>query len=304
MFHISFIIIFTVVFSTSIASQALAEQVSVQKALENVKEKVDDLVAAKDENTNNDLNLRIEAFKKVVDFSITEAKDLKLKLLSYDQLEDELATWKQAMTDNLNVALKYYESQKQNLNENEVTINTDEIKNLGQQFKTWRDENYLTVSNQINDFLLIQQEKQAVQIAKKRLIKISGDINKIQKAKIRGANDLLKLLNQADRLIKDGNQINQNAENSFDQLYLMPFRQTDQTDTTSSLESVTESSSTEKNLIIVNTISTATSSDTAMPAAENSIPSIKDSIKESLAKIKGAYQIFIEMSNLVRKLLK
>lgn len=304
---ISIIVISAVIFFSSITSRVFAEQASVQKALENVKEKVDDLVTAKDENTNNDLTLRIEAFRKVIDFSIAETKDLKLKLLSHDQLAGELAIWKQTLSDDLNTALKYYEEQKQNLAENETVINLESIKDLGQRFKTWRDEDYLTTSNQINDFLLIQQEKQAVQIAKKRYQKISEDINKIQKAKIRGASDLVKLLNQADRLIKDGDKINQGAENLFNTFYLIPLKQSNPPGATSSVENLImpEASSTQENSVTANnTTSTATSTDTTMPVAETSVPSIKDSVKDSLAKIRGAYQIFIEMSNLVRKLLK
>jgi len=64
------------VFLVAGSNVAFAQSSNVQKALEDVKTKVDDLVSAKDESPASALALRIATFKKVLSFAITEAEDL------------------------------------------------------------------------------------------------------------------------------------------------------------------------------------------------------------------------------------
>lgn len=264
---------------------------NIQKAFESVKGQVDNLVSAKDENNTNELALRIETFKKVIELSLTEAKDLKVKLLGFDFTEEEMSLWQKNMIEKLNAAVKYYEEQKQSFDDKEKAIDLETIKTAAQEFKNWREENYLGASNQINDFLLISEESQAVRTTKKRFQKISDDVQKIQRTKIR--NELNKFLSRADGLVKEGEQMNKDAENLFREKYIViPEEKT-----------VVSTSSASENIEIKNTSTTnvepeATSTD-IIPTL-----SIKDLVKGSLVNLKGAYQIFIEMSNYVRKLLK
>ncbi|MEK7086890.1 MAG: hypothetical protein AAB935_01385, partial [Patescibacteria group bacterium] len=183
---------------------------NIQKAFDSVKGQVDDLVSAKDENNANELALRIETFKKVIELSLTEAKDLKVKLLGFDFTEEEMSSWQKDMIEKMNAAVKYYEEQKQSFDDKEKTIDLETIKTAAQEFKNWREENYLGASSQINDFLLISEESQAVQTTKKRFQKINDDVQKIQRTKTR--NELNKFLSRADKLLKEGEQMNKDAE--------------------------------------------------------------------------------------------
>lgn len=277
---------------------------TIEKALETVKEQVSDLVGVKDENKPGELATRIETFKKVIDFSITEAKDLKIKLLDFNfKGDDELLNWQKKMADKLNEALIYYDDQNQTLDGNEKNITLDDIKIKAQKFKEWRETNYLPISEEINDFLLVKQEKAAIQITKKRYQKISEDVQKLKSSgwlvKVRGLSELPKLLTEADTAIKESDRINNEAEKLFREKYivqkkgeyLLPYPQ-----------EKNEASTTLKNLSNDNASDTARDKNEVRP--EQTPPlSIKDTVKTSLTKVKDAYRIFIEMSNLVRKLL-
>jgi len=278
---------------------------TIEKALETVKTQVSDLVGAKDENKPDELATRIETFKKVINFSITEAKDLKIKLLDFNfKVDDELLNWQKKMTDKLNEALVYYDDQNQALDGNEKNITLDDIKIKAQKFKEWRETNYLPISEEINDFLLIKQEKAAIQTTKKRYQKISEDVQKLKSSgwlmKIKGLSELPKLLTEADAVIKESDKINNEAEKLFREKYivvkkdvrLLPLSQDENI------------ASTTPKISPNNNASSAVIQKTEVPPEQTPILSIKDMVKTSLTKIKDAYRIFIEMSNLVRKLLK
>jgi hypothetical protein len=274
---------------------ASAQEKAVQKALENVKDRVDDLITAKDENSPNAVALRIETFKKVIELSVSEAKDLKIKLLSLDSPKDEaIIAWQKAMIDGLDSALEYYNTQRTLLEKNPPT-SVVQIKDLAEQFKEWREKNYLPLATQISDFILINQEQKAIEVAKKRADKIGGDLANLKKSKnaviLKNLAVLENFLSSARKLIAEASETNLVANRLFFEQYLAAYlpQPEDANNASSSIESV-ESQSAE-------TAQLATSTAVFSP------PSIKDLVKESLSKIRTAYQIFIEMSNLVRKLL-
>lgn len=276
---------------------ALAETLPVQRALDNVKEKIDDLITAKDENdTSLSFSLRVEAFKKVIELSLSEAKELKIKLLSIDLPQDELLLlWRDEMIKKLDEAITYYEKTKELKNEPQ---NINDIKALAQNFKEWRDSQYLPVSNAINDFLLIRQEEKAIEIATKRSQKIAEDLVKLQRSKItaivKKLPDLYKALSRADISIEEAKKQNDVARELFFERNVALFEP----------KNVSTSTEASSSLLIANN-SESDAPEAATSSVEENLPplSIKDLVRSSLDKIKDAYRIFIEMSNLVRKLL-
>ncbi len=294
-FGLTLVAIFLVA-PTAFAEQNTNQSSDLQKAFENVKGQLDGLITAKDENQPDELTLRITTFEKVLDLSATEAKDLKVKLLSFETnaKDKELGAWKEKMLGSSVAALKYYDAEKQSLDEDK-TIDLDSIKTRAKKFKEWREANYLPVLEETNGFFLIQQESQAIQTAKKRAQKINADIQKFQKARPKAASEFLKLLSKANLLIDEADRKNLEAEGMFREMYLVETK----IDASSS-PAVAEDSA---------KLSVATTSEIKVDSNASStekLPtlSIKDLVKDSLTKVRDAYQAFIEMSNLVRKLLK
>ena len=266
---------------------AHAQSDTTKKALESVKESVTTLINAKDEENPNDITFRIETFKKVIDFSIAEAKDLKIKLFGIDSKKVSTSTdvWKNKMMKNLDDALEYYDSEKNFIKDGEGSLVLTEIKTRAETFKGWRENTYVPTADEINDYFLIEQEKQALETTKNRASKIRLDIEKLKKAKIKTVN-LEKLFSKTDILIKDAQELNDKAALLFYKTKILPPQD----------EEIISEVLTEE---MINT----TTSTVINEVEKNPEPSIKDLVRESFTKVKSVYQIFIDMSNLVRKLL-
>jgi hypothetical protein len=272
-----------------VISPAHAET-KLETKLENVKGQVENLVTAKDEKSMSELALRVETFKKVIEFSVSETKNLKIKLLALEGLSKEEVAWREKMIKEFDSFLNLYKNRETAI-ENARNIDIEGIKSLAADFKEWRETAYLPIAERVNEFLLIYQEENAVSIAMRRWARINEDITKLEKAKIKGVEDLRKLLNDAEKLIKEGGELNEKAAISFRENYIMTS-----TSTATSTEATPAARATTTEDI---SLESATSTPPIIQP-----PSIRDLVENSLIDIKDAYRVFIEMSNLVRKLLK
>lgn len=273
----------------------------LQNALKNVQKGVDELTNVKNENSRESFNSRVETFKEVLNLSLSEMENIKLRLLSLDNLTEKGLALREEMVSWFDEVLKFYNSQKQDLKklENDENATINDIKNLAQKFKEWRETDYLPKIDEIYNFILINLEKEAVQMAQNRFQKISRSLNQLKENNVKNLDGVFELLDKTKKLIQEGNELNQKSEDLFWQ-FLTPslIEENSSTSPTSS----GEISSTEINSLN-STSSNASSSATTTEEINPQPPSIKDLTKESLNKIKEAYQIFIEISNLVRKLL-
>ena len=241
---------------------------AVQKVLENTKAYLDDLVTAKDDNTSNDLSLKIETFKQVLDLSSAETKDLEFKLLTADK-EERFEAWKKTSLDKLARALAYYDSERDLLSDPN-SITADDITNIAKHFKEWRESEYLPLVSEVQDFILIKQEVKAIQTAGKRLDKVNENLVSLG---ISSDNkNISKYLLKAKSFINSASKLNDEAADLFVSRYI--------------------STSTEE----------ATSTD-ANATSTPPLTSVKDLVRSSLDAVKGAYQSFIDVIGLVRKLL-
>lgn len=286
---ISLFIIFSLISGVYIYSPAHAQSDATKKALEDVKDSVSTLITAKDEENQNGTTFRIEAFKKVIDFSIVEAKDLKIKLLAFDvkKLNTSTNVWKDRVMKKLESALEYYDAEKDFVKEHEGEITLEEIKNLAESFKEWREKTYLPAANEISEYFLVEQQKQALEITKNRTEKVRIDIEKLRKARIKTA-ELQKMLSKVDVLVKNAQELNDGAAILFYETRVLPLLPDEYIKTT---DEKTDRA-------------TSTATSTIANEAEKKPPSsIEDLTKESFARVRDVYRIFIDMSNLVRKLL-
>lgn len=268
-----------------IIPNAGAQTTAIKKAVEDIKDSVDLLIGAKDNDTES-LAFRLETFKKVTDLAIAEAKDLKVKIIAFETEDEEIKTWKENQIEKFNKAIEYYSNQQEIVaTQKEISLN--DLKNIAQELKDWRETNFRTMAEETGDFFLIQQENKSIEIAQKRFQKISKDVERLKTQKIKNIKRADAYLEKSERLIKESLVTNQEAMAMF-------WR---------NIEIASSSIAIEEDEEILET--NASSTDAAEKSApEKQEPSIKDLVYASLDDLKGAYQSFIELSNLVRELLK
>lgn len=297
-------------FSVSILPARAEENQTVQKALNNAKQYLDDLVTAKDENSSDEIGLRAETFRKVLDLSSAEAKDFEFKLLTADK-DPAVDVWKKQALDALTKALVFLDSEKQLVSDTKA-LSLEKIKTIAGDFKKWREAEYLPLTNQIQDFLLTKQEVKAVKTAETRLSKITSDLRNIKRSLGSAADDINVSLLKSKKLIGEAKDLNDKATTLFFRIYVDVLNASSSSEgksddsSATSTAAVAESATPKKISSSADTLASSTATSTAIGGAPSdlSIVSIKDLVRSSLAKIKEAYQGFIDISNLVRKLLK
>lgn len=286
----------------SVGTVRAAETSPVEKAIEGVKDKLDNLVTAKDEKSSDELALRISTLRKVIEFSVTEANDLKVKLIAM-KTEEAVELWKEATLDKIEAALAYYKEEKENLEDEEHILDLAGVKAAAESFKEWRAAHFLPVADMAQDFLLISQEEKAIETAEKRAAKIGEDVQKLKNARQKLAKSLVPLLEKANNLIEEAAELNTTAHNRFWEEFVVSFTTSTAENASSTEAAEAATSSKAFSLSSLDAVSSSTEA-TSTVAAEPLPPSIRDLVKSSLTKVREAYQVFIEMSTLVRKALK
>jgi len=250
---------------------------------------------------------RLEIFEKVLNLSIKETEGIINQLKALENLDEKNSSLREQFLEKFSGFLEFYEEQKKNL-ENPEEIDLAKIKNLAQSLKDWRENVYLPALKTAIDFLLINQQKIALEIAEKRHKKISADVEKLLKINLKGSDNLKKMSEQAADSINQARDLYLKAESDF--WLILETASTTASSTilmaTSSQQTATTTEETTASTTISTNLGQATSTaTTTIPAAEteDQFLSIKNLVGQSLNKIKEAYKIFIEMSNFVKKLL-
>ncbi len=277
--------------------RASAQTTGIQRVLESAKQTIDDFVSAKDDQQSMELPLRIKTLEQAISLSIEEAKDLRDKLNDLDNLGADEKAWRNEKIQEIKVAITYFESTKKKIVDKSDTLTEADTKTAAENFKQWRSEHYLPVLNEVQDYFLIIQQDKTIQTTKTRWQKIDGDIKRLEKAKVKKIDTARKLLTDANGLIEESDTLNQSARAIFFDTFITPT-----TSTATSSDSENSTSSDAKLSTLVEDI--ATTSTEAVESADTKPKSIEDLVTDSLSKIKETYKIFIDMSGLVRKLLK
>ncbi len=289
-----FAILAIIAISTVIPSFASAQSTGVKKAMESAKETIDSLVSSKDGKKSDELSLRIQTLKQAVSLSIAEAKDSSAKLSAIKNLAGDELSWQTSKLNEFVSVISYFEAQNKNIDNNVSDITAVEVKNIAENFKAWREENYLPTLNEVRDYLLIDQQEKTVDMAKSRYQKIDEDIKKLEKVKVKNIDSARKMLQNANTLVSAGDVIIKEAHTSFFDKFI-----------TVSTSTATSSEITDINKEAI--ISNNLTGDNATSTLSGDLPqpkSIRDIVKDSSLKIRDAYKIFIDMSSLVRRLLK
>jgi hypothetical protein len=208
-------------------------------------------------------------FLKILNLSILETKKLEEKLNNIKDLEEEYLDLKNQFLIKLDEYQKYFQLLKERI---EGSLIEEELGNLIDEFKDWRESNYNSEIKKILDFILVFQQKSFLAIAEKRFEKISKDLQKIKLPKGNKIEALNRLLEEAEANLDEAKKFFLTA-----QVLILPAQNIESTITTTA----TTTSSTESSL--------------------NQTPGIRELIKNAMNKIKDAYQKFFQISVLIKK---
>lgn len=271
-----------------------AQTSAVQKALEEVRTKLDDLVSVKDEGLADDLAFRLQTMKKVVEFSLEEVKTLKVKFLAAELSgvkPETLTAWKIGIGERLGTAESYYKDSLAALttSSTEAPLTLEGLKAFAAAFKEWRETSFSPLAAEIDSFLLLSGQERALEVAKSRLGKIQNDVAKLRKLKGHGAETLTVLLTRAENRLETAQAAYDRALARFLETLAPPPPPPPSVSSTSTEPAPTSTLSL-----------TATSTAIAEPPPR----SIRDEVRASLEAIRETYQIFIAMSAEAKKILR
>mgnify|MGYP000097136832 CR=1 FL=1 len=266
-------------------SSSAADQ--TQERLENAQDMVETLVDAKDEGAFADIGLRIQTFKKVLELAISEAQQLKVSVLAAES-SSNMATstilWRDSAVRRLEEAIAHYEEVQSHIQENQDALLLSDVRETAKSFKEWRNTNYLPLYEEIASYLMLNKNEKVIAVTESRWGKIKKDMLILREAGF-PMEELETLFSTSTAHLEDARALYEHARELFQEQYVAALTAT----STPHLPAGEESAQ-----------GIATSTD-ELP--EESLVSIKDLIKESFQNIKETYQVFIEMSSLVRKLL-
>lgn len=292
----------------------------IKESVQEVKEGTKNLITTKEsenltpeEKEKQELSQRLDIFAKILDLSIKEAKDAIGQLKVLNNLEEKAASLRNQFIKEFEEFLKFYNEQKDIIGKPEG-IDLAKIKEMAQFFKDWREMNYNPKLAATTDFLLINRQKAALEMAGNRFDKISSDVEKLKKTNLKGIDELEKMLSLAADSLRGAEKIYQEAKNGFwliEELFAINsitasstlVSTPTSTATSSSIATTTEQIIVAETTIPVENTSSTDSASTLPIPIEDQFLSIKGLIGDSLNKIKETYQIFIEMSSLVKRLL-
>lgn len=314
------IIVIIILVTLSLGLSPIFAQENLQVPNKEVSNKVDELVGLKDDDTLSDkekeikeIQIRKEALSKITNLALLEIKNLEDKINSLDFESDTQSRIKEAFLGILEKNKKYSADLKIKTEKNELTL--EEVKNLAQEYKDWREQNYNIYIKKLTVFILTFQEKNVLKTANTRLEKIMADIKKLENAKILKKEDTWKFIDSAMKSLTNAQILNSNAEKT-----IMDLIEKDIINIASSTPKMIIETATTTPEKIIESIITDTKESTASstPSLATSTPTdlikspqeiaLEDKaqtlIEKSLQEIKDAYGSFISISNKVKAKLK
>lgn len=230
-----------------------------------LKDALNEVVKIKDGDTET-LENQKNALKKISELTALEIKDLQSQLGKLKDLGVDHIELKNRFFSDLENYLANLESFNEELNAGNLTL--DSIKNLAAKLKTWRESVYDPATQNIATFLLIYRGQSILKITDDRYDKISSDIKKLASAKMVKTDALEILLNEAATDLKTAHAFNNEAKSILNKLL--------------EVKEINGEQNAEEKF---------------------QLSDVQEMVKKSLAKVRVVYQIFFEMSSLVKKLM-
>lgn len=162
------------------------------------------------ENKVESAESRQDALLKVLKLTSLETQDFLGQLKNIKNLNIDHILLRDQLQTQLNDYLLYLESLTGKLINERPELN--EIINLANEFKSWREKKYNPIIKNVLNFILVFQEKATLKTAQNRFDKINNDINKLKPSKYIKPEQLLVILNEAADKLRSAQALNDEAQ--------------------------------------------------------------------------------------------
>lgn len=287
---IGFITLLIAPFAPAFAqSQSLAQldpSQEVKDAKDKIIKKVVELREAKEEGGETERDARFSALVTVVEFSITETEDLLAKLDDLNKLSDREEALRDELKQELEEALIFQKKFLDGLNDT-PDLTLEDVKALAGQFKDWRESVYAQLITEVINFIMVFHANDIVKIGENRFDKLLRGVHRLKSSKLIKVDELEPLLNEAGVLIAEARLLHTKAR---DLLFA-----------TSTEESATTTLA--NDTIFATSTSVVDNKEYNKESGEDKSANIRALIEEAMLKVREAYDKFLKMSKLVRKML-
>lgn len=163
------------------------------------------------ENIKKELDIRKKFLYQVVDCAVSEAYALQSSLKSIQSDYSNVKEGRDKLISKINDIIDYYGSQRTIITD----LGIEGSKNFSVNFKSWRDSNYLPVSEIVKNFLVFSRNQELLQTARDRFNQINISMKALGLTENKKISDLL---NEADKNLRTADGQNGEAANTFKRL--------------------------------------------------------------------------------------
>lgn len=283
-FKIAIGIIFALISGLVLKQNVLAAEntgtTALEKSLDELLTTKDDVFLFPEEKLAKEITARTNILKDALNSSLSEAANLTVKIEALPKFKEtsKESDLKNKFLEELKGHETYYNEQREKLDS--LTKEADANENLNEQLKNsiaelknYREKAYNPRFQKMVDFVFLHYNADVLKMAKTRLDKISADAKKLEKYKFIKQGYLNPFLEKTAKLIGDAD----NLQGKASDLILYPSLPDEESGKIENLP--------------------------ASDANTTPQPTPRELMETSLDNIKAAYDIFLQISKDVRKIL-
>ena len=259
---------------------------------ENLTTSVNQLIEVKDDKSMSDaerLAKELEARKQVVkdalSLSLKEISSLETSLKALKTKDERVLDFQSSSLEYLESAKTFYKEQSDVVDK---LASMDEVKALAQKIKDYRDAGYNKKIERVTNFLLLNQIDGLIATAETRWQKIDSDLKKLERGAFVSPGYFDANMQKAKKYISDATNLGADAKEQI----LKEF-EAEKISAEEKLSLTTASPSEDKTQVQDN-----------IPEIAPKVVNPKELAEASLTNLKSSYDIFLKISQSVKKILQ
>jgi hypothetical protein len=290
----------------SCGQAALAAEIDIKT--EELNQSVNELIEVKDdksiseaERLMKELEARKQVVKDALSLSLKEIAGLEKSFTTLHSKDERVIAFQKSSLDYLELAKTFYEEKIKAV---DAITGLEEIKAAAQNIKDYRDAGYNAKTERINNFWLLNQTDSLIKVAETRWTKIDADLNKLERGKFINPGYFDTNMAKAKKYINDATNLSNEAKEQI-------LKEFETEEAVKKLSEAEKEKPNDNNEVPTATLEAVTESlisedKTVAPVAEEEKPVVnpKELAEAALTNLKSGYDVFLKISQSVKKILQ